>query len=286
MIHRILILVDTTPGAQLALEYGVSLARQSGAEVHLLGVAPLPTIPGDIEEVRELEQDGREDLAPVMREAREYAEAHGQPVTTEVLAGPPADMVLRAIPDRGADLVVVGQHGRSLSGDWRQVARRAPCPVFVARPAVIAKYDGPPDRKTERWEVRRERRERLEGAGRMVRIFVGESDHVKGRPVFELIVQRLRAMDIAGATVYRAILGYGAGGRVHRSRLFSHDRPVVITAVDTVQAIETAIEGVQDLVTSGLIVCSEVEIVKYSCGAHGQAGAAPVGTVAGDRSSA
>ena len=264
MFHRLLILLDTTPGSRLALEYGVALARKTGAEAHLLGVASLSSIPADIEEVREQEQDGREDLAPIVREAREYAESQGQPVTTEVLAGPPADTVLRAIAGRGIDLVVIGQHGASLWGDWRRVARHAPCPVFVARPAVVAKYEGPAEHKTEHWEIRRDRRERIEGAGRMMRVFVGEADQVDGRPVFELIVQRLRAIDIAGATVYRAILGYGAGGRVHRSRLFSHDRPVVITAVDTAAAIDVAIQAVQDLVTSGLIVCSDVEIVKYT----------------------
>jgi PII-like signaling protein len=82
--------------------------------------------------------------------------------------------------------------------------------------------------------------------------------------VYELIVQRLRAIDVAGATVYRGILGYGAAGRLHRSHLFSHDRPMIVTAVDTAAAIDLAIEAVQDLVTSGLIVCSNVEIVKYS----------------------
>jgi PII-like signaling protein/nucleotide-binding universal stress UspA family protein len=264
MFHRLLILLDTTPGSRLALEYGVGLARQIGCEVHLLGIAPLPTIPGDIEEIREMEEEGREDLAPVLRDAREYAESQGQPVTTEVLAGPPADAVLRAMAAHGIDLVVIGQHGTSLSGDWRQVVRRAPCPVFVARAAVIAKYEGLPDHKTERWEVRRDRRERIEGPGRMMRVFVGEADEVEGRPVFELVVQRLRAIDVAGATVNRALLGYGAAGRVHGRRLFSHDRPVVVTAVDTAAAIEIAIEAVQDLVTSGLIVCSNVEIVRYS----------------------
>jgi hypothetical protein len=273
MFHRLLILLDTTPGARLALEYGVALARRTGAEAHLLGVAPLPVIPGEIEEVRELEEGGRADLAPVVREAREYAEACGQPVTTEVLAGPPTDTILRAISDRGIDLVVIGQHGGSLGGDWRHVAREAPCPVFVARPSVVAKYEGLPEHKTERWEIRRDRRERIEGEGRMMRVFVGEADEIGGRPVYELIVQRLRAIDIAGATVFRAILGYGAGGQVHRNRLFSHDRPVVVTAVDTVAAIELGIEAVQDLVTSGLIVCSNVEIVKYSHAFDAGAGA-------------
>ena len=264
MLHRILAVLDTTPGRRLAVEYGVSLARQAGAELHLVGVVALPSVPGEIDEVRELDEEGRAELMPLIRSAREYAENQGQPVTTEVVAGPRADTVLRLIRAHGIDLVVLGQSTDDLDADWRQVARRAPCPVFVAREAVVARYEGPPDHKTEHWQVRRDRRERIEGPGRMMRVFVGEDDHVAGRPVHELIVQRLRAIDIAGATVYRGILGYGAAGRLHRSHLFSHDRPVIVTAVDTAAAIELAIEAVRDLVTSGLIVCSNVEIVKYS----------------------
>ena len=264
MLHRILAVLDTTPGRRLAVEYGVSLAQQAGAELHLVGVVALPSVPGEIDEVRELDEEGRAELMPLIRSAREYAENQGQPVTTEVLAGPRADTVLRLIRAHGIDLVVLGQSTDDLDADWRQVARRAPCPVFVAREAVVARYEGPPDHKTEHWQVRRDRRERIEGPGRMMRVFVGEDDHVAGRPVHELIVQRLRAIDIAGATVYRGILGYGAAGRLHRSHLFSHDRPVIVTAVDTAAAIELAIEAVQHLVTSGLIVCSNVEIVKYS----------------------
>jgi PII-like signaling protein/nucleotide-binding universal stress UspA family protein len=264
MFHRILTLLDTTPGCRLALEYGVTLARQAGAELHLVGVAALPSMPGEIDELRELEEDGRAALTPVVRTAREYAEGRGQPVTTEILVGPPAEIVLRVIPARGIDLIVVGQSGDELNAEWRHVVRRASCPVFVARQTVVAKHEGAPDHKVEHWEVRRDRRERIEGRGRMMRVFVGENDQVEGRPVYELIVQRLRAVDVAGATVYRGILGYGAAGRLHRSRLFSHHRPVIVTAVDTAAAIELAIEAVQDLVTDGLIVCSNVEIVKYS----------------------
>jgi uncharacterized protein len=264
MLYRILTLLDTTPGCRLALEYGVTLARQAGAELHLVGVAALPSVPGEIDEVRELEENGRAVLMPVVRAAREYAEGRGQPVTTEILVGPPADTIIRVISARAIDLIVIGQAGHELDGEWRHVVKRAPCPVFVARDTVVARYEGPPHHKIEHWELRRDRRERIEGPGRMMRVFVGENDHVEGRPVFELIVQRLRAIDVAGATVYRGVLGYGAAGRLHRSGLFSHDRPVMVTAVDTASAIERAIEAVRDLVTSGLIVCSDVEIVKYS----------------------
>jgi nucleotide-binding universal stress UspA family protein len=91
MFHRLLVLLDTTPGGRLALEYGVALARQAGAELHLLAVTPLPSVPGEIDELRELEENGRAALTPIVRAAREYAEGRGQPVTTEIPIGPPAD---------------------------------------------------------------------------------------------------------------------------------------------------------------------------------------------------
>ena len=64
MFHRILTLIDTTPGCRLALEYGVGLARQTGAELHLVGVVALPSVPGEIDELRELEENGRAALTP------------------------------------------------------------------------------------------------------------------------------------------------------------------------------------------------------------------------------
>jgi PII-like signaling protein/nucleotide-binding universal stress UspA family protein len=266
MFRKVLAVLDTTPGCRLAVEYSVAFARQAHAELHMAAVVALPAVPGEMDEVLDLEETGRGEMIPVVRTAREYAEGRGQPVTTEILVGPPADAIIRLIGSGGFDLVVIGQAGEDLASEWRQVARRAPCPVFVARDTVLEKFEGPPEHKTAHWEIRRDRRERIEGPGRMMRVFVGENDHIDGRPVYELIVQRLRAIDVAGATVYRGILGYGAAGRVHRSSHlpWSHDLPMVVTAVDTADAIDRAVEAIEDLVTSGLIVCSNVEIVKYS----------------------
>ncbi|OFW06638.1 MAG: hypothetical protein A3H96_13210 [Acidobacteria bacterium RIFCSPLOWO2_02_FULL_67_36] len=104
----------------------------------------------------------------------------------------------------------------------------------------------------------------------MLQIFVGEHDKSHGRPVYELIVERLRQLDLAGATVFAGELGFGATGHLHAAshRPWSHDRPMVVTVVDTGEAIRRAIDAVTDLVTNGLIVTSEVDIIKY---AHGPA---------------
>ena len=70
----------------------------------------------------------------------------------------------------------------------------------------------------------------VRGPAKMLRIYVGQDDRWEGKPLYEPIVARIKTADLAGATVYRGAIGYGAAGRVHRSRLFSHDRPMVVTA--------------------------------------------------------
>src|SRR5262245_54998541 len=77
--------------------------------------------------------------------------------------------------------------------------------------------------------------EERRGKARLMRIYLGESDRWEGEPLYEAIVKRLRLMDIAGATVYRGILGYGVKGHTHKSGPlpFSHDLPIMISVVDT-----------------------------------------------------
>jgi nucleotide-binding universal stress UspA family protein len=182
MFSKVLAVLDTTPGCRLAVEYAVAFARRAHAELHMAAVVALPAVPGEMDETLELEDTGRGELMPVIATAREYAERQGQPVTTEILSGPPAEIVVRLVASGGFDLVVIGQAGADLASEWRHVARSAPCPVFVARDTVLEKFEGPPEHRTEHWEIRRDRRDRIEGPGRMMRVFVGENDHINGRP--------------------------------------------------------------------------------------------------------
>src|SRR5262249_52760196 len=77
--------------------------------------------------------------------------------------------------------------------------------------------------------------ERREGQAKLLRVFLGEADKWHGEPLYDAIVKKLRMMDIAGATVYRGILGYGAKGHEHRSSFFhvSRDLPIMLTIIDT-----------------------------------------------------
>jgi PII-like signaling protein len=101
-------------------------------------------------------------------------------------------------------------------------------------------------------------------AARLMRIFLGEADQANGGPLYDAIVRRLRAMEVAGATVYRGILGYGAKGHTHRKSFFhlSRDLPVVISVIDTPEKIEAAAAAVAGMLEDGLIVISEVEMTR------------------------
>jgi PII-like signaling protein len=112
----------------------------------------------------------------------------------------------------------------------------------------------------------REEHVKLEGRSKMLRVYVDEDDKWEGEPLYEAIVKTLRMMDMAGATVYRGIMGYGAQHRVHRSGFLgiSRNLPVMITTVDTEEKVRRAISALDDMVDEGLIVLSEVDVIKYT----------------------
>jgi PII-like signaling protein len=102
------------------------------------------------------------------------------------------------------------------------------------------------------------------GPARMMRIFLGEADQWEGEPLYDAIVKKLRMMEIAGATVYRGIYGYGAKGHEHRGGFFhlSRDLPVMITVVDAPEKLERAAEAIEAMMSDGLIVISSVDMVR------------------------
>jgi PII-like signaling protein len=104
----------------------------------------------------------------------------------------------------------------------------------------------------------------MRGTARLMRIYMGESDKWQGEPLYEAIVQRLRLMEISGATVYRGILGYGYKGHTHKSgRLpFSHDLPVMIAVVDSGEKLAKAIDEVESMMQDGLVVLSDVDVIR------------------------
>ena len=104
----------------------------------------------------------------------------------------------------------------------------------------------------------------IRGAARMMRVYMGESDEWEGEPLYEAIVKRLRLMGIAGATVYRGILGYGVKGHTHKSGLlpFSRDLPVTVAVVDSGEKLALAIDRIECMLQDGLIVLSDVDMIR------------------------
>jgi PII-like signaling protein len=105
----------------------------------------------------------------------------------------------------------------------------------------------------------------LSGPARMIRIHFGEDDRWEGKPLHDAIVEEARKQDLAGATVYRGIEGYGASSRIHRKRLLtSADLPIVVCLIDTREKIEGFLPTIERMVSEGLIAISDVEVIRYS----------------------
>lgn len=106
---------------------------------------------------------------------------------------------------------------------------------------------------------------KIEGAGKLVRIYIGSSDQWHGQSLYNAIVQRVRREGLAGATVTQGIEGFGANSRVHRASILdiSTDLPIVIEIVDIAERIVRFLPILDEMVSEGLITVQDCEIVKY-----------------------
>jgi len=105
---------------------------------------------------------------------------------------------------------------------------------------------------------------KLEGKAKMLRIHFGEDDKWHGKPLYEAVVAKCRELDIAGATVFRGIEGYGASTLIHKKHLLrSSDRPIMVSVIDTEEKIRNLIPALDEMVDEGLIAMSEVEVIRY-----------------------
>ena len=107
---------------------------------------------------------------------------------------------------------------------------------------------------------------RRESKAKLMRIFIGENDKWHDKPLHKALVGCMRANNIAGVTVYQGILGYGANRRIHRDTALhlSHDRPIMLSVVDTEEKLRAFFPVLDQMVLQGLVVLSDVDIVKYT----------------------
>jgi uncharacterized protein len=106
---------------------------------------------------------------------------------------------------------------------------------------------------------------KIEGEGKLLRVFVGESDRWHGKPLYQAIVERVRKEGLAGATVLRGIEGFGADSRLHTARILrlSEDLPVVIEIVDSAEQIDRILPLLDEMVGEGMVTLERVEVIAY-----------------------
>ena len=107
---------------------------------------------------------------------------------------------------------------------------------------------------------------KLPPEGKLLRIFVGESDKHEGKPLYEWLVLEAKAQGLAGATALRGLMGFGANSRIHTSKILrlSHDLPIIIEIVDTEQKIQDFLSRIEDVLQGGLVTLEKAEVQIYS----------------------
>jgi uncharacterized protein len=105
----------------------------------------------------------------------------------------------------------------------------------------------------------------LTGERVLMRIHIGERDRFHGKPLYEAIVNLLRERHYAGATVTRAIMGFGATARLHTDKVLrlSVDLPIVVECVDTEEKIDAVLPDLDQMIGGGLITLEKVRVIVY-----------------------
>lgn len=108
--------------------------------------------------------------------------------------------------------------------------------------------------------------------GKLLRIFVGESDKLEGMPLYEWVVRKAREHGLAGATVLRGLEGFGAHSLLHTAKILrlSADLPIVIEIVDSADKIERFLPLIDDAIPEGLATIERVEVHFYRSGKDGK----------------
>jgi PII-like signaling protein len=115
---------------------------------------------------------------------------------------------------------------------------------------------------------------KLTGEGKLLRVFLGESDRYQGRALYEAIVHRAHELGLAGATVWRGIEGYGARSRIHTAKILrlSEDLPIIVEIVDSEEKIRAALPELDAMIeaagSGALITLERADIIRYT---HGKA---------------
>src|SRR5262249_39792629 len=204
------------------------------------------------------------DVTGRLLEPRTWSLVDHAPVIVELVDGPQAlGRVLPAVgggvgdgrPPRGGAPALVSRRTQAAA---ERVAMRLDVPT---PPAPFSTLPSP-----EEFPVMRSSE-----TGQLLRVFIGESDVWQGTPLYRAIVLKAKELGLAGATVLRGPMGYGANSRVHTTKLLalSTDLPVVVEIVDSAEQLERLLPFLDEAVAEGLITIEGVRVLRYRRGGEG-----------------
>ncbi len=103
--------------------------------------------------------------------------------------------------------------------------------------------------------------------GQLLRIFIGERNRHQGRPLYEWIVMEAKKAGLAGATVLRGVMGFGANSRIHTTKIMrlSEDLPIIIEIVDTPEKLQQFLNHIDSAIGEGLATLEKADIQFYRC---------------------
>jgi PII-like signaling protein len=106
---------------------------------------------------------------------------------------------------------------------------------------------------------------RFKGERTLMRIFIGESDKYRGKPLYEALLEHMRKKGLAGATVLRGVSGFGASSVVHTDKVLrlSLDLPLIIEVVETEEAIQAILPDLDEMIGGGLITLERARVILY-----------------------
>lgn len=106
---------------------------------------------------------------------------------------------------------------------------------------------------------------KITSKAKRLRIYIGETDYYKGRALYQVIVEKAKKLDIAGATVFRGLMGYGANSRIHTAKIvdLSCDLPMLVEIIDSEGYIAKLLPFLDEMVQEGLVTIEDIEVIKY-----------------------
>jgi len=106
---------------------------------------------------------------------------------------------------------------------------------------------------------------KITSMAKRLRIYIGETDRYNGKALFQVIVEKAKSLDLAGASVLRGVMGYGANSRIHSAHIvaLSNDLPILVELVDSEEYIAKIMPFLDEVMQGGMMTIEDIEVIKY-----------------------